>query len=49
MDRAGYPSDIFASHAPHEVVNALTHKGLGRVRVERPDPKTRWNVIVATR
>jgi hypothetical protein len=49
MDRAGYPSDIFTARAPAEVIAALTRTGFKDVRVERPEPTTRWNIIVATR
>jgi arsenite methyltransferase len=49
MDRMGFPADIFTSRAPDEVVAALTRTGFSDVRVERPRPATRWNVIVATR
>jgi hypothetical protein len=32
-----------------KLVAALSSLGFKHVHVERPDPKTRWNVIVATR
>jgi len=49
MDRAGYPSDIFTSRSADEVVAALSRTGFRNVRVERPEPTTRWNAVVATR
>lgn len=45
----GNPADIFTSRAPDDVIAALTTAGFRDVRVERPEPTTRWNVIVATR
>ena len=49
MDRKSFPSDIFTSRAPADVMAALTRAGFRDVRVERPEPSTRWNVVVATR
>jgi arsenite methyltransferase len=49
MDRMGFPSDIFTSRTPEEVIGTLTDAGFRGVRVERPTPTTRWNVIIATR
>ena len=49
MDRLGYPSDIFRSRTSDEVITALARTGFKQVCVERPEPMTRWNVIVATR
>ena len=49
MDRGKFPTDIFTSRAPEEVVDALTSAGFQQVRVERPAPTTPWNVVVATR
>lgn len=49
MDRMNFPTDIFTSRAPEDLVSALEGCGFRQVRVERPDPSTRWNVIVATR
>jgi arsenite methyltransferase len=49
MDRMGMPVDIFTSRAPEDVVAALRKAGFSDVRVERPEPTTPWNVIVATR
>jgi arsenite methyltransferase len=48
MDRMGMPADIFTSRAPEDVVAALRKAGFSDVRVERPEPTTPWNVIVAT-
>jgi arsenite methyltransferase len=49
MDRMGMPTDIFTSRTPDEVIAALAKAGFCGVRVERPQPSTPWNVIVATR
>ena len=49
MDRLGHPPDIFTARTSGEVVAALTGSGFKHIHVERPDPTTRWNVIVATR
>jgi ubiquinone/menaquinone biosynthesis C-methylase UbiE len=49
MDRMGFPPDIFTTRAPDEVIAALNQAGFQNVRVERPQPTTRWNVIVATK
>jgi arsenite methyltransferase len=49
MDHMGMPADIFTSRAPEDVVAALRKAGFSDVRVERPEPTTPWNVIVATR
>jgi len=49
MDRLGHPSDIFTSRTADAGVAALTNAGFKDVHVERPEPATRWNVIVATR
>jgi arsenite methyltransferase len=49
MDRMGYPSDIFTSRTPEEVIETLTDVGFRGMRVERPAPTTRWNVIIASR
>jgi arsenite methyltransferase len=48
MDRTGMPVDIFTSRAPEDVVAALRKAGFSDVRIERPEPTTPWNVIVAT-
>lgn len=49
MDRGGFPPDIFTSRSPDEVTTALGNAGFQQVRVERPAPITRWNVVVANR
>ena len=49
MDRMGYPTDIFTTRTPDQVVAALTSSGFEAVHIERPQPTTKWNVIVATR
>ncbi len=49
MDRMGMPTDIFTSRTPDEVDAALRGTGFTNVRVERPEPTTPWNVVVATR
>lgn len=49
MDRGGYPSDIFTSRTPEEVIDTLAEAGFRGVRVERPEPTTRSIVIIANR
>jgi len=49
MDRIGYPMDIFRARSPEEVMAALTNTGFKQTQIKRPEPLTRWNVIVATR
>jgi arsenite methyltransferase len=49
MDHMGMPADIFTSRAPEDVVTALKKAGFSDVCIERPEPTTPWNVIVATR
>jgi arsenite methyltransferase len=49
MDRMGMPTDIFTTRAPEDVVATLKATGFVSVRIERPDPGTAWNVIVASR
>jgi len=49
MDRMGFPMDIFTSRAPGDVIAALAGAGFKNMRIERPEPATAWNVIVATR
>lgn len=49
MDRMGMPKDIFTTRAPPEVVGAMTKVGFRDVSVTRPEPRTPWNVVVATR
>ena len=49
MDRMGMPTDIFTSRTPDDVIAALAKAGFQGMRVERPEPTTPWNVIVASR
>ena len=49
MDRLGYPSDIFTTREPGDVIAALSSAGFTAVSVERPEPATPWNAIVALR
>ena len=49
MDRMRFPSDIFTSRTAEDVIGTLTQAGFHGVRVERPEPTTRWNVIIANR
>ena len=49
MDLMEMPTDIFTTRAPGEVIAALARAGFEDVRIERPEPTTPWDVIVATR
>src|SRR5262245_36326334 len=49
MDPMGHPADIFTSRSPNDVTEALAASGFVDVRIERPQPTTRWNAVVATR
>ncbi len=49
MDRLGYPSDVLRARTCDEVITTLARTGFNQVCVERPEPMTRWNVIIATR
>jgi arsenite methyltransferase len=49
MDRMGMPADIFTTRAPDDVVAALARTGFIDARIERPEPTTPWNVLVARR
>ena len=49
MDRLDFPADIFTSRAPEDLIAALGRHGFANARIERPDPSTRWNVVVASR
>ena len=49
MDRMGFPTDIFTARSPEDVMIALTNTGFKQAHIKRPEPTTRWNVIVATR
>jgi ubiquinone/menaquinone biosynthesis C-methylase UbiE len=48
MQRLNMPTDIFTLRAPEDVISALKKCGFGDIRVERPQPDTPWNVIVAS-
>ncbi len=47
MARLNMPADIFTLRAPEDVIAALQTCGFRDIRVERPQPDTPWNVIVA--
>jgi arsenite methyltransferase len=47
MERLGVPSDIFTARTSDDIVAALLRSGFRQTRVERPQPTTPWNVIVA--
>ena len=49
MDHMHMPKDIFTPRAPEDAVAALATAGFTEAHVQRPDPLTAWNVIVATR
>jgi ubiquinone/menaquinone biosynthesis C-methylase UbiE len=49
MDRLGYPSDIFTTREPGDVIAALGAAGFLSASVEWPEPATPWNAIVALR
>lgn len=49
MKRMGMPLDIFKLRSPEEVDAALTSAGFKNIRIERPEPTTPWNVMVATK
>jgi len=49
MDAMGYPADIFTTRTTEDVIAALLAVGFRDIRVERPTPDTRWNVLVAER
>jgi arsenite methyltransferase len=49
MDQLGHPADIFTARTCDEVAAALTSSGFKQVRIERPEPTTKWNAIVAAR
>jgi arsenite methyltransferase len=48
MARMNMPADIFTLRAPDDVIAALKKCGFGDIRIERPQPDTPWNVIVAS-
>jgi arsenite methyltransferase len=49
MDRLGFPSDIFTTRAPDDVVASITKTGFTNVRITRPAADTAWCVVVAVR
>jgi ubiquinone/menaquinone biosynthesis C-methylase UbiE len=49
MERMGMPDDIFTTRAPQEIVAALTRAGFTEATAKRPDPRTAWTVVVASR
>jgi len=48
MERMGVPTDIFTLRTPEDVTAAILRVSFTDVRIERPDPTTPWNVVVAT-
>jgi arsenite methyltransferase len=48
MARMNMPADIFTLRAPEDVIAAMEKCGFDDIRVERPQPDTPWNVIVAS-
>jgi len=49
MDTMSFPTDIFTSRSPEDVIAALREAYFKNIRIERPEPTTAWNVVVATR
>jgi arsenite methyltransferase len=49
MSPPAFPGDIFTGRATEEVVDALKNAGFKSPEIKRPEPTTRWNVIVAMR
>ena len=49
MDRLGHPADIFTSRTTDDVTDAMHRCGFRAIQIERPQPSTRWNVVVAQR
>jgi SAM-dependent methyltransferase len=49
MDKMNMPTDIFTARSPEEVMAAMREAGFSDVKAERPNPETKWNVVVATR
>jgi ubiquinone/menaquinone biosynthesis C-methylase UbiE len=47
MDTMKFPTDIFTSRAPEDLLAALARTGFTEARIERPNSTTRWNVVVA--
>ncbi len=49
MDRMAFPADIFTSRSPEDLLASLARTGFANARIERPNPSTPWNVVVASR
>jgi arsenite methyltransferase len=49
MDRMRKTPDIFTARTPDQVCDALRTAGFVDVSIQRPEPTTPWNVIVAAR
>jgi SAM-dependent methyltransferase len=49
MEKQSFPADIFTPRTPEDVTAAMQARGFRDVRIERPEPETPWNVIVATK
>ena len=49
MTRLNMPPEIFTLRTPEDVIAALTKTEFKTARVERPEPATPWNVILAER
>ena len=48
MDTMNFPTDIFTSRAPEDLLDALARTGFTDARIERPNSATtRWNAVVA--
>ena len=47
MDTMNFPTDIFTSRAPEDLLATLGRTGFTDARIERPNSTTRWNVVVA--
>jgi hypothetical protein len=48
MDRMAFPADIFTSRSPEDLLASLARTGFANARIERPNPSTPWNVVVAS-
>jgi arsenite methyltransferase len=48
MQRLNMQADIFTMRAPEDVIAAMKKCGFSNIRVERPQPDTPWNVVVAS-
>lgn len=49
MDKMGFPTDIFTTRTVDEVAGAISGAGFSDLRITRPEPATKWNVMLATR